>query len=259
MSKESPCPQGLEEPPSAAIQCIRQTLLEHRDESYRTFQCSLIPTVDPETVLGVRTPVLRRMAKELRGTPYADTFIATLPHRYFEENQLHAFLIESIRDFDAAVCTVDIFLPHIDNWATCDQLSPKIFKGHFDTLLPHVRRWIKHPTPYVCRFGLGMLMRYGLTEHFDPDCLSLAADPTVTNRTDYYVRMMVAWFFATALAYQYETVLPYLTEHCLPLWIHNKTIQKACESYRVSDAHKIQLRRQRKNQRMQREKMQEEL
>jgi hypothetical protein len=133
---------------------------------------------------------------------------------------------------------VDAFLPFVDNWATCDQLSPKAFKGRFSELLPHIRRWMADPAPYTCRFGLGMLMRYGLGENFDPVFLEEAAAPSVVGREAYYVRMMVAWFFATALAFQYEAALPYLTEHRLPHWIHNKTIQKACESYRVSPEHK---------------------
>lgn len=168
--------------------------------------------------------------------------MADLPHACFEENQLHAFLIESIRDFDEAVAATDAFLPYVDNWATCDQLSPKAFKGRFATLLPHIRRWMADPAPYTCRFGLGMLMRYGLGEEFDPAFPEAAVASSITGREEYYVRMMVAWFFATALAFQYEAVLPYLTEHRLPRWTHNKTIQKACESYRVSPEHKAYLK-----------------
>jgi 3-methyladenine DNA glycosylase AlkD len=220
------------------LQEIRERLTAYADEEYRVFQCSLMPTVDSATVLGVRTPVLRRMAKELRGTAGGTALMADLPHACFEENQLHAFLIESIRDFDEAVTATDAFLPYVDNWATCDQLSPKAFKGRFAALLPHIRRWMADPAPYTCRFGLGMLMRYGLGEDFDVAFLEAAAAPSVIGREEYYVRMMVAWFFATALAFQYEAALPYLIEHRLPHWTHNKTIQKACESYRVSPEHK---------------------
>ena len=145
-------------------------------------------------------------------------------------------------DFTAAVTTVDAFLPFVDNWATCDQLSPKAFKGHFPALLPHIRRWMASPHPYTCRFGMGMLLRYGLDGDFDPAYLSEVAAPAVAEREEYYVRMMVAWFFATALAKQYEATLPYLTQHRLPRWIHNKTIQKACESYRVPKERKVVLR-----------------
>lgn len=229
-----------------SVQEIREALFAARDEGYKAFQCPLMPTVDPATVIGVRTPILRRIAKELRGTIGGEALLIDLPHAYFEENQLHAFLIESICDFDETVTATDAFLPCVDNWATCDQLSPKAFKGRFSKLLPHIRRWMADPAPYTCRFGLGMLMRYGLGENFDPVFLEEAAAPSVVGREAYYVRMMVAWFFATALAFQYEAALPYLIEHRLPHWIHNKTIQKACESYRVSPEHKGYLKSLRK-------------
>ena len=225
---------------------IREALLIHADEGYKAFQCPLMPTVDPATVIGVRTPVLRRMAKELKGTAGGEALLRNLPHAYFEENQLHAFLLESIPDFTAAVTAVDAFLPFVDNWATCDQLSPKAFKGRFADLLPHARRWMADPHPYTCRFGLGMLMRYGLDGDFDPVFLAEAADPAVTGREEYYVRMMVAWFFATALAKRYEETLPYIAEGRLPLWTHNKAIQKACESFRVAEEHKVELRAMRR-------------
>ena len=217
-------------------------LQAHSDPAYKAFQCPLMPTVDPGTVLGVRTPVLRRMARELKGTAEGEALLSTLPHTYFEENQLHAFLIETIPDFHTALAATDAFLPFVDNWATCDQLSPKAFKGHFPALLPHIRRWIADPAPYTCRFGLGMLMRYGLDGDFEPAFLEEAAAPAVTEREHDYVRMMAAWFFATALAKQYEAALPYLTEGRLPPWIHRKTIQKACESYRIPSDRKAFLR-----------------
>ena len=182
------------------VQEIRKALFNHADEGYKAFQCPLMPTVDPETVMGVRTPVLRRIAGEMKGTAGREALLCDLPHAYFEENQLHAFLIEQEKDFAAAIAAVDAFLPFVDNWANCDQLSPKAFKGHFGELLPHVRRWMADLAPYTCRFGLGMLMRYGLDGDFDPVFLEEAADPAITEREHYYVRMMVAWFFATALA-----------------------------------------------------------
>lgn len=224
------------------VQDIREALFACADGGYKAFQCPLMPTVDPATVMGVRTPLLRRMAKELRGTAGGEALLCDLPHAYFEENQLHAFLLESIPDFTAAITAVDAFLPFVDNWATCDQLSPKAFKGRFRELLPHIRRWMGDPHPYICRFGLGMLMRYGLDREFDPVFLEEVADPAVTEREEYYVRMMVAWFFATALAKQYEAALPYITEGRLPLWTHNKTVQKACESFRVTEERKDELR-----------------
>ena len=224
------------------VQEIRAALLAHADEGYKAFQCPLMPTVDPSTVIGVRTPVLRRMAKELKGTAGREAFLRDLPHAYFEENLLHAFLIEQEKDFTAAVAAVDAFLPFVDNWATCDQRSAAAFKGRFAELLPHIRRWMADPAPYTCRFGLGMLMRYGLDGDFDPTFLSEAAAPAITGREHYYVRMMVAWFFATALAKRYEETLPYITEGRLPLWTHNKAIQKACESFRVTEEHKGELK-----------------
>ena len=169
---------------------IREALLTYADEGYKAFQCPLMPTVDPATVIGVRTPIMRRMAKELKGTAGGEALLRNLPHAYFEENQLHAFLLESIPDFTAAVTAVDAFLPFVDNWATCDQLSPKAFKGRFGELLPHVRRWMADPHPYTCRFGLGMLMRYGLDGDFDSVFLEEAAAPAITEREDYYVRMI---------------------------------------------------------------------
>ncbi len=228
------------------VRDIREALFARGDSDYKTFQCSLMPTVDPATVIGVRTPLLRRMARELKGTAGGEALLGDLPHAFFEENQLHVFLLESIPDFTAAVAAVDEFLPFVDNWATCDQLSPKAFKGCFRELLPHIRRWMEDPRPYVCRFGLGMLMRYGLDGEFDPVFLGEAAAPAITERQEYYVRMMVAWFFATALAKQYEAALPYITEGRLPLWTHNKTVQKACESFRVTEEHKGELRAMRR-------------
>ena len=224
------------------VQDIREALLSHADGDYKSFQCPLMPTVDPETVMGVRTPILRRMAGEMKGTAGREALLCDLPHAYFEENQLHAFLIEQEKDFAAAIAAVDAFLPFVDNWANCDQLSPKAFKGHFGELLPHVRRWMADPAPYTCRFGLEMLMRYGLDGDFDPVFLEEAADPAITAREHYYVRMMVAWFFATALAKRYDETLPYIAQGRLPLWTHNKAIQKACESFRVTEEHKGELK-----------------
>ncbi len=225
-----------------ALQAIRTELKAHADEGYRAFQAPLMPTVDPAAIIGVRTPILRRMAKSLRGTEGGEALLGDLPHACFEENQLHAFLIEGIGNFETAVAAVDRFLPYVDNWATCDQLSPKVFKGRFRDLLPHIRRWMADPAPYTCRFGLGMLMRYGLRDDFHPDFLAEAASPSITERDHYYVRMMAAWFFATALTHQYDAALPYLTECRLPDWIHQKTIQKACESYRIPADRKADLR-----------------
>ncbi len=221
---------------------IRTALLDAQDTAYRDFQCSLMPTVDPATVIGVRTPVLRRMAKAWQGSPAAEAFLSDLPHACFEENQLHAFLIESIRDLAAAVRAVDAFLPYVDNWATCDGLSPRAFAGRFDDLSPHIARWMASDHAYTIRFGMGMLMRYGLDEHFTPEHLAAVASPAILAREDYYIRMMVAWFFATALAKQYDAALPYIRDRRLPPWTHRMTIRKACESFRVSEERKRVLR-----------------
>jgi len=206
-------------------------LLSYQDIAYRDMQRRLIPTVDPETILGVRTPVLRQLARELED---GEAFRQKLPHRYFEENQIHAFLLEREKDFDKTVRAVEAFLPFVDNWATCDQLRPRAFRDH-ERLLPLISRWLASSEPYTVRFGLGMLMCHFLDGDFRPELLELAAS---VRREEYYVKMMVAWYFATALAKQYEATLPYITEHRLEPWTHNRTIQKAVESFRVPPEHK---------------------
>ena len=218
---------------------IGRELMRLQDEKYRAFQCKLIPTVDPETVIGVRTPALRALAKALAKTEAADAFLRALPHQLFEENQLHAFLLSEMKDFGRCVQEVCRFLPHIDNWATCDQLSPKVFKKHRAELLPFVREWIGAKEPYTIRFGVGMLMQHYLDEDFDPAYPALAAG---VRSEEYYVRMMVAWYFATALAKQYEHVLPWLENRRLDAWTHNKAIQKAIESYRITPEQKEYLK-----------------
>ena len=192
----------------------------------------------PDTVIGIRTPVLRRFASDYAKTPDAAEFLASLPHTYYEENNLHAFLIEKIRDFDQALAALEAFLPYIDNWATCDALAPKVFAKHTDELLPHIESWIASEKTYTVRYGLGALMRYYLDEHFKPEYLTLAAS---VRSEEYYVNMMIAWFFATALAKQYDAALQILLEHKLDIWTHNKAIQKARESYRITDAQKAYL------------------
>ena len=218
---------------------IRRRLFSMQDLQYREFVSKLMPTVDPETVIGVRTPELRKLAKELSGTSEAAEFIKILPHRYYEENNLHGFLIESIRDYDAAVGAVDAFLPYIDNWATCDLMSPKVFKKHLPELLEKIRVWLKSDRTYTVRFGIGMLLSFFLESDFSPEQLALVAD---LRSEEYYINMMIAWYFATALAKQYGAALPYLQEKRLDKWTHNKTIQKAIESYRISDETKTYLR-----------------
>ena len=218
---------------------LHDALFALQDTDYKAFHEKLIPTVPPETVIGIRTPVLRRFASDYAKTPDAAEFRASLPHDYYEENNLHAFLIEKIRDFDQALAALEAFLPYIDNWATCDALAPKVFAKHTDELLPHIESWIASKKTYTVRYGLGALMRYYLDEHFKPEYLTLAAG---VRSEEYYVNMMIAWFFATALAKQYDAALQILLEHKLDIWTHNKAIQKARESFRITDAQKAYLK-----------------
>jgi len=218
---------------------IRQSLLSQRDEAYGNFQSRLIPTVGRETMIGVRTPALRKMAKELSRCADAGAFLAALPHEYFEENQLHAFILSEERDFDRCMEGVRAFLPYVDNWATCDQMSPKVFKKNRPALLRQIRVWLSSGETYTVRFAVGMLMEHFLDGDFDPALPELAAQ---LRSEEYYVNMMRAWYFATALAKQYDAALPYLEEHRLDEWTHNKTIQKAVESYRVPPERKEHLR-----------------
>lgn len=214
---------------------FQQRLFELQDPDYRDFQARLIPTIDPDTVIGVRTPALRKLARELEKEEDILPFLNSLPHQYYDENNLHAFFIERCRDFEHAVSLLDAFLPWVDNWATCDLCSPKVLGRHLPELLPHIERWAASGQTYTIRFGLGMLMRYYLDGAFEPAFLELAAS---IQSEEYYVNMMIAWFFATALAKQYGAALPYLEERRLPPWTHNKAIQKAIESNRITPEQK---------------------
>lgn len=208
-------------------------------EKYRDFQSKLVPNIPKETILGVKTPDMRRIAKSIKGTKEAEMFLAQLPHRYFEENLVHFFLIASIRDFDECAKAVEAFLPYVDCWPVCDQASPKVFAKNHKKLLPLIRKWIGSEHVYTARFGIRMLMNEFLGEDFKPEYLEWVAS---VPGEDYYVRMMVAWYFATALAKKYEESVVYVEDHRLDPWTHKKTIQKAIESFRVSDAHKDYLR-----------------
>lgn len=208
------------------LSAIQEMLFSLADESYKRFQCSLMPTIDPDTVIGVRVPTLRAYAKTL-SLSEAEAFSATLPHTYFDENNLHAYLIERITTFDECVAAIDRFLPYVDNWATCDTMRPKVLAKEPVRLFAKCREWIVSDRPFTVRFGLETLMLYGLDENFDPAFLKLAAS---VKSDEYYVRMMVAWFFATALTKRYDETLPFLLERRLDVWVHNKAIQKACES-----------------------------
>lgn len=218
---------------------ITDALFALQDKKYQIFQSKLMPTVSPESVIGVRTPLLRKLAKELAGTPQAETFLHTLPHTYYEENNLHAFLLERVREYDTALMETEKFLPYIDNWATCDCFCPKVFAKHREELLAPIRRWLDADQLYTVRYAIGMLMRYYLDGEFRPEYLAWVAG---VHSEEYYLNMMRAWYFATALAKQPEATLPWLKEHRLDVWTHNRTIQKAVESLRISPEMKQQLR-----------------
>ena len=218
---------------------ILQRLFALQDLKSGDFQAKLMPTVDKSTIIGVRTPALRRLAKEFAKREDVGAFLDALPHGYYDENNLHGFLLCEEKDFDRVITRLDAFLPYIDNWATCDLLSPKVFKKHKAELLPHIRRWLASSKVYTVRFGIEMLMSHYLDEDFTPEYFDWVA---VLRSEEYYVNMMIAWYFATALVKQYDTALPILLEQRLMPWTHNKIIQKAIESYRITDEQKAYLR-----------------
>lgn len=218
---------------------IVEQLITLQDKKYRDFQIKLIPTISPNTIIGVRTLELRNYAKKLVKEDNYLLFLKKLPHQYFDENQLHAFIISELKSYDECIKYLNEFLPYIDNWATCDQLSPKIFKKHLDELLVHIKSWINEKDVYIVRFGIGMLMKYYLDEHFKPEYLNLVAK---IKSKEYYVNMMIAWFFATALSKQYDETILFIENNKLDTWVHNKTIQKAVESYRITNIQKNYLK-----------------
>lgn len=220
-------------------QRIRIRLFEMQDLAYKNFQCKLMPTINPDTVIGVRTPKLRALAKELIKEEGIEEFLNTLPHDYYEENNLHAFLVELIGDYSRCMERVNEFLPYVDNWATCDMMRPKCFKKHTEELLGEVETWIASSHTYTIRFGIEMLMSFYLDEQFDLIYPEMVAG---VKSEEYYVNMMIAWYFATALAKQYEAILPYIEENRLDTWVHNKTIQKAIESNRITKEQKEYLK-----------------
>ncbi len=218
---------------------IVEELFRMQDKDYALMQTKIIPTVAADRIIGVRTPALRTFAKSLYKDSDIDAFLSSVPHQYFDEDQLHAFILSLEKNFDKCIAEVDAFLPYIDNWATCDQLSPKVFKKEPEKLLPHIQSWIKSDRTYTVRFAIGMLMQHFLDERFDVKYADLAA---AVRSEEYYVNMMIAWYFATALAKQYESILPYLEEKRLDDWVHNKAIQKSVESYRITDEQKTYLK-----------------
>ena len=226
---------------NTVIRQIQNELFEMQDEGYRAFHSRLIPNVDPQQIIGVRTPQLRSYAKQLSKRPEAEVFLLQLPHTYYEENNLHAFLVEQIKDYETCVKEWNRFLPHVDNWATCDMPMPKVFKKHLQELLPQIRTWMDSNETYTIRFGIGALMRLCLeADTFSMDYPQWVAE---VRSDEYYVNMMVAWYFATALAKQWEAVIPYITERRLSQWCHNKSIQKAVESNRITAEQKAYLRK----------------
>ena len=222
---------------------ICKRLFEMRDGKYASGQIKIIPSVAPERIIGVRTPELREFAKELNADKEVEkdveSFLNALPHRYFDEDQLHAFIISLEKDFDSCIAKVEQFLPYIDNWATCDQLSPKVFKKQPEKLLPYIDRWLASGKTYTVRFAVGMLMQHFLDGKFRPEY------PEKVSRIrsdEYYINMMVAWYFATALAKQYDAIIPYIENRALDPWTHNKAIQKSVESFRITPEQKDHLK-----------------
>ena len=214
-------------------------LFKMRDVDYAQFQGKLIPTVSADRVIGVRTPALRAFAKDLYKDPDIDEFLCDTPHQYFDEDQLHAFVISLEKDFDKCIALVEEFLPFIDNWATCDQLSPKCFKKEQKKLLSYIKVWIKSNHTYTVRFAIGMLMQHYLDDGFKTEYADMVAE---VRSDEYYINMMIAWYFATALAKQYESIVPYIEERRLAVWVHNKAIQKSVESYRITAEQKEYLK-----------------
>ena len=218
---------------------IKSELFQLQDESYRDFQSKLLPTIDPDTIIGVRTPPLRQYAKQLIKREHLTAFLNDLPHQYFDENQLHAFILSEIKDYGDCMEAVNRFLPFVNNWATCDQMSPRVFKKHKQELLTEIKKWIASDQTYTVRFAIGMLMEHFLDDDFDSSFPRMVAS---VRSEEYYINMMIAWYFSTALAKQYEAVLPFMEEKRLESWTHNKAIQKAIESNRITLERKDYLR-----------------
>ena len=218
---------------------VYEELCKYKDDKYRDFQSNLVPNISKDTILGVRTPDMRKITKDMFGTEEGNKFLKKLPHKYYEENLVHFFMIAMIKDFDECVKETERFLPYIDCWPVCDQSSPKAFKKKHDKLLPLIKKWIASDHVYTARFGMRMLMNEFLGDDFKPEYLKWVASK---KGEDYYLKMMIAWYFATALAKQYDATIPYFEKHVLDDWCHKKAIQKAVESFRVTDEHKEYLK-----------------
>lgn len=213
------------------MQEITNALFAMQDTGYRDFQARLVPTIPKETIIGVRTPMLRQYAKQIKNTPLAAEFLKELPHRYYEENNLHAFLVsEQAKDFDATIKEIEAFLPYIDNWATCDGFTPKIFKKYPDRTYEKVQQWLQSPRTYTVRFAVVTLLQFFLDEQFRPEILTRLSQ---IHTGEYYINMAIAWFYSFALIKQYEATIGLFEQQTLDPWVHNKSIQKAVESYRI--------------------------
>ncbi|MBE5906527.1 MAG: DNA alkylation repair protein [Lachnospiraceae bacterium] len=221
------------------IEEIREELFALQDLKYQEFQAKLIPSIEADSMIGVRTPELRKLAKKIGKSGDAEKFLKELPHTYFDENQLHAFILSGEKEFAKCIEELEAFLPYVDNWATCDQMSPKVFKKHRQELLPYIEKWLQADETYTVRFGIGMLMEHFLDEEYDERYPEMVAS---VRSEEYYVNMMIAWYFATALAKQYESIVPYIEKRRLEAWTHNKAIQKAVESYRITPEQKTYLK-----------------
>jgi 3-methyladenine DNA glycosylase AlkD len=218
---------------------VYERLLEVKDEGYRDFQAKLVPNISPDTIIGVRTPDMRAVAKEVFSSKERDEFLNDLPHKYYEENLVHFFVISLIKDFDECIAATERFLPYVDCWPVSDQATPKSFKKNHEKLLPYIKKWIADEHVYTARFGIRMLMNEFLGDDFKEEYLEIVSSK---KGDDYYLKMMVAWYFATALAKKYEESVKYIEERKLDEWVHRKAIQKAIESFRVSEEHKEYLR-----------------
>lgn len=218
---------------------ILTELLKYKDDKYADFQRKLTPGVDENKFLGVRVPDARKISKKIVAEGDCDKFLDKLPHKYFDENLLHSLILSGIKDYDECLRRVEEFLPYVDNWAVCDTMSPKCFKKNRSDLLKHIKTWAKSKHTYTCRFGIDMLMSHYLDEDFKPEYLII---PSKIHSKEYYVNMMIAWYYATALSKKWDETIIYLEENKLDTWVHNKTIQKAIESYRISDKQKKYLK-----------------
>ncbi len=218
---------------------VYEMLLKVKDDNYKEFQSKLVPNISKESILGVRTPEMREIAKEVFNSSFKDEFLNDIPHKYYEENIIHMFVVSLIKDFDECINELDKFLKYVDCWPVSDQASPKCFKKNHDKLLPVVKRWISSSHIYTSRFGMRTLMNEYLDKDFKEEYLELVSN---VKGDDYYLKMMQAWYFATALAKQYDSTIKYIENHKLDDWVHKKSIQKAIESFRVSDEHKEYLK-----------------